>query len=304
MTKVAFITGGTGYIGSNLVRALENHGWETHLLIRESSKHQTCLPADCKRHNHYYDGQLGSVLKAIEKSKPDIVFHLASCFIAEHQAKDIENLINSNVLLGAQLLEAMSCCDVKKLVNAATSWQYYHAEHYAPANLYSATKEAHIAIEKYYIEAKSFNIIDLYIFDTYGPCDPRGKILSKLIAAIGNNEPILLSPGDQEINLVYIDDVIQAFLDAASLLRNGAVKESYAISYPVSLTLRQIVHEIETVTGYSLPIKWGGRKYRAREIMKPPQFIPTIKGWEPKYSLPQGIRAILDLEAKIKTASL
>lgn len=298
MTKVAFITGGTGYIGSNLVRSLEKNGWEAHLLIRESSKKGSCFPGEGKRYYHYYDGKFGSVLKAVENSKPDVVFHLASCFIAEHQSKDIENLINSNVLLGAQLLEAMSCCNVKKLINAATSWQYYHAEYYSPANLYAATKEAHIVIEKYYSEVKAFNIIDLYIFDTFGPFDPRGKILSKLIAAIGGKEPILLSPGDQEVNLVYIDDVTQAFMDAAALIDRGGGRGSYAISYPVSLTLKEIVKEIEAATHSSLPIKWGGREYRAREIMKPPQFIPTVEGWKPKYSLAQGIRTILDLETR------
>jgi nucleoside-diphosphate-sugar epimerase len=103
-----------------------------------------------------------------------------------------------------------------------------------------------------------------------------------------------LSPGQQLLDLVYIEDVVRAFRLAAEFLNaNGSVKESYAVSSGSRRSLRQTVEIYEKVSGASVPVVWGGRDYRAREVMVPWQGH-ALPGWSAKFSLEQGLRQVLE----------
>ena len=55
-------------------------------------------------------------------ARPDVVFHLASTFVAEHSTEDVAALVESNLLLGTQLAEAMRVHGRTLLVNTGTAW--------------------------------------------------------------------------------------------------------------------------------------------------------------------------------------
>ena len=175
--RKAFVTGATGFIGKRLASKLITEGWEVHILVRESSK--ILKEANISQmHIHVHDGSIGNLIDIIGTVKPSIVFHLASSFIAQHESKDVNELILSNILFPSQLLEAMNIAGVKGLINTGTSWQNYQSKAYDPVCLYAATKEAFEALIKYYENAHQFKVITLKLFDTYGPGDNRKKIFS------------------------------------------------------------------------------------------------------------------------------
>ncbi len=231
------------------------------------------------------------MLDILNETKPKIVFHLASLFLSEHQSKDIEPLINSNILFGTQLVEAMVKNEVFKIVNTGTSWQHYNNEDYNPVCLYAATKQAFEDILKFYVEATPLRVITLKLFDTYGPNDPRPKLFNLLKKALRDQTPLSMSPGEQLIDIVYIDDVIDAFIIAAQRLLNDMVKknEEYAVSSGNPLQLKDIVEFYEKTIGKKLPIEWGTRPYRSREVMKPWNRFKTLPNWKPKIGLEEGI---------------
>ena len=154
MAKRALITGASGFIASHLAKKMAANGWEIRLLIRPSSE---LIPQLQSMHSYFYDGSLASIDLCLNDFKPDIVFHLASLFISEHQANDLSPLVDSNILLGAQLLESMAEHGVNKLVNAGTSWQHFNSDLYRPVNLYAATKQAFEAILQYFVDAKDIS---------------------------------------------------------------------------------------------------------------------------------------------------
>ena len=139
-SQCALVTGGTGFIGSHLVEHLRSAGWEVHMLVRPNTEHADISLAGGGIHPYY--GKTSDVINAMERSRPDVVFHLASLFLAQHNSQQIVPLIESNVLLGVQVLEAMSSAGVKLLVNTGTSWQHFHSGSFRPVNLYAATKQA------------------------------------------------------------------------------------------------------------------------------------------------------------------
>ena len=292
--RVALVTGATGFIGSHLTRRLVQDGWQVHIVSRAGSHLPNVLEFS-EVTNHVHDGSTESMVDLVRNAKPDVVFHLASLFLSGHGPKDVAGLIQSNVLFSTQLLEAMSETGVIGLVNTGTSWQHYENRGYSPVNLYAATKQAFEAILQYYIEARSMKAITLKLFDTYGPNDPRPKLLHLLEKVARSNEPLAMSPGEQLIDLVHVDDVISAYLIAAQRLLSSQVNkyESYAVSSGRPLPLKDLVGIYEEMVGSTLPIRWGERPYRKREVMETWNRGNLMPGWQPAVSLKDGLSQLM-----------
>ena len=289
---VALVTGATGFVGSHLVQRLVNEGWEVHILNRAGSRSPD-YPEFAQETNHTHDGSTQGMVECVAQAKPDVVFHLASLFLAQHESRDIEPLVMSNVLFGSQLLEAMRINGVGKIVNTGTSWQHYNNEEYNPVCLYAATKRAFEDILVYYTEAASIRAVTLQLFDTYGPGDPRPKLFHLLAKTAKSQDALAMSPGEQLIDLVYIDDVIDAFLCAKDVLDElPRGHQVYAVSSGKPLPLRELVTIYENELGVKLPIEWGKRTYRPREVMMPWNKGCSLQGWHPKIGLAEGIRRI------------
>jgi hypothetical protein len=86
--------------------------------------------------NHAHNGTTEDMINIVGEAKPKIVFHLAPLFLFQHESKDVEALILSNVLFGCQLLEAMHINGYRLLVNTGTSWQHFENKDYSPVCLY------------------------------------------------------------------------------------------------------------------------------------------------------------------------
>lgn len=292
--KTAIITGATGFVGSHVARRLVADGWDVHVIVRPESELYLLRDIVEKISLHRHDGSTDGMFQIFETAGPDIVFHLASLFLAQHKPKDIVPMTQSNITFATQLVEAMTANGVYQLINTGTSWQHYENKDYSPVCLYAATKQAFEAIMKFYTETTPLKVITLKLFDTYGPDDPRSKLFTLLRRVASEQQPLAMSPGEQLIDLVYIDDVVDAFILAAGRLQKGEVRgqEDYAVSSGNPVKLRELVELYARVTGKDLPIEWGGRPYRHREVMVPWNKGVPIPGWEPKIGVEEGIRRI------------
>lgn len=292
--RVALITGATGFVGGHLVRRLVRDGWQVHILSRSGSR-LSDAPEFTQVTNHVHDGSTEGMVHCVAQAKPDVVYHLASLFLSQHATKDVDSLIQSNVLFGNQLLEAMKVNEVNCMINTGTSWQHYNNEDYNPVCLYAATKQAFESILEYYVQACDIKVITLKLFDTYGPDDPRPKLFHLLNKAATNGEPLNMSLGEQLIDLVHIDDVIEAYLIAAQRLQDGNVTqhETYAVSSGNPIPLKELVQQYAVVSGQTIAVNWGARPYRYREVMVPWCHFQSIEKWHPNTTLRDGIRRLL-----------
>ncbi|MGZ3183788.1 MAG: NAD-dependent epimerase/dehydratase family protein [Telluria sp.] len=280
------ITGASGFVGAALSRRLVQDGYEVHALLREGSD----APAGVTAHRH--DGSTRQLAGILQGVQPRGVFHLASLFLAQHSVDDVEGLVASNILFGTQLAEAMCMSGTRLLVNAGTAWQHNRDAQYDPVNLYAATKQAFEAVLAYYANAHGLRVATLKLSDTYGPGDTRRKLPNLLKHAAQTGEPLAMSPGEQFVDLVYIDDVADAFARAWELLRDGAQAEAmaaYAVSSGAPVQLRALAALYARVTGCALNIEWGGRAYRPREVMVPWTRGACVPGWRPQVGLEEGI---------------
>lgn len=281
LKKKALLTGATGFVGSNLTRRLVKDGWDVHIIVRPGSDLSQVKRILHQITVHEHCGSSDNMLSIMQVASPDIVFHLASLFLSGHQPKDIGPLIGSNILFGTQLVEAMVNSDVYKLVNTGTSWQHFQNENYNPVNLYSATKQAFEDILRYYTEASHLKVITLKLFDTCGPDDPRPKLVNLLKKAAETGETLNMSPGEQLIDLIHINDVVEAFVLSADRLRTEVLvkQEVYGVGTGEPISLRSLVGIYENSIDAKIKINWGSRPYRDREVMKPWDCFEKVPGW-------------------------
>ena len=244
---------------------------------------------------HTHDGSTGEMVGIVGAARPDVVFHVASAFVAEHGTEDVENLIESNLLLGTQLAEAMRVHGRTLLVNTGTAWQHYGDEPYNPVCLYAATKQAYLDVLRFFEETAALRVITLEIYDSYGPADPRPKLLGVLRRAVREGGRLSLTEGGQQLELVHVRDIARAYERAAERLLAGEVRghESYALRSGEPRTVREVVEIFARVAGRPLDADWGARAYRAREMLKPWAGGKDLPEWRPEIRLEDGIRELL-----------
>ena len=289
--KKAIITGATGFVGSNLCKYLVGNNWEVSIISRPSSDYTNIDSIINKIEVFEYDGNIEELINYFSEKKADVVFHLASLFIVEHESNQIDRLVDSNVKFGVHILEAMKESNTKLLINTGTSWQHYHTAEYNPVDLYAATKQAFESLIKYYIEADNIRVITLKLFDTYGESDTRPKLINLLHKFADNNKELNMSLGEQVLDLVHVDDVVKAFEKAYEYLVEVGVKyQEFGVGSKNPIQLKDLINRFELVTGKRLNVIWGGRSYRKREVMKLWDSYEMLPGWKVEVNLEEGLQ--------------
>ena len=285
------MTGSTGFIGRHLASLLIENGHEVYSVVREQTNLQRLVPGVDAR---LYDGGIDSLSSILKTTKPDIVIHIAARFQDRHAPGDVEALIEGNITFGALLLESMVQSGTRCLVNTSTSWQHYQGRDYSPTCLYAATKQAFEALIRYYVDTQGLNVVTLKLFDTSGPQDPRGKLVSQFLRMLRDGSSLDMSPGEQLLDLVHVDDVICAYRIAMERLLSGAVvgEESYAVSSGQPIKLRDFAAVFSRCARAPLHINWGARPYREREVMTPWSTGACLPGWRPRVELEEGLTSL------------
>lgn len=290
------ITGITGYIGSHLAKDCLERGWTVYGLVRPDSKtdllKQNGILSKVKLHR--FSQGVESLRGIIRKVNPDVVCHMATLYIAEHQPDQVAALIDSNIRLGGELLEAMKQEGITAFVSAETTWQYDQEGNVAPVNLYAATKEAFAVLNRYYEEAFGLRTIKFKLFDTYGGEDNRPKLFNKLREISKTGQFLELSKGEQILDFTHINDVTAAFclgIEKVLQLKIGKTEE-YVISGR-RMRLRDWIGEMNRFLTEPLPVVLGAKPYRTREVMVPWNGGRKIKGWKCKVSVKKGLQLFL-----------
>lgn len=283
------LTGATGYIGCNICKKFTENNDSLYCLIRESSN-ENLIPKAPNIHVLKFQ-KYEEIYKIINDSEPSTVIHLAAACISQHKKYDIDTLIDSNIKFPTILLQAMVESNVTNFINIGTSWQNNNGV-YNPTCLYTATKQAFLDILQYYKNNNKINAVTLKLFDTYGPSDPRPKIMNLLKKTWQTSEKLKTSPGEQLLDFIFISDVVDAILHSAVLLEsNIRLKDEYHISSKNPISLRRLVETIEEITRRKLNIEWGAIPYRQNEIMYPWEGGEWLPDWKPKITLYNGIIA-------------
>lgn len=289
------ITGAAGYIGSHLVKAALAQEFKVSILLRKSTDISALRPFMNRLSVWYDDGGVESLAEFMQEQNVECVVHLATHYLTYHKPTDIEHMLESNIGFGVRILEAMKLAGVKNIIYTRTSWQHYQDCEYNPVNLYASMKQAFEDIMKYYTQAEDVHSLTLEIYDTYGEHDPRSKIINLFKQQCRTGGVIKLSPGEQKLDFLYIDDIIAAFFCAfRSMECSQNREENYALCSREVYTLKEVVDIFEATYHTKLNIEWGAFTYRPREIFKPYRLLEPLEGWQPVYNLESGFRRMYE----------
>lgn len=289
--KRVLITGVTGYIGSQLAQRLSAE-CAVYGLVRQPLN-ETYLTPELQRNITLlpYDNSGESVIAALEASRPDVVYHLAACYTTAHDIQTIPKLISSNLTFGAYLLEAMYVVSCQRLVYATTVTTHYTGFEYQPLTLYAATKQTFSDFAAYYTGLGKTSAAAVALSDTYGPCDQRPKVLNLIRQSILTGTPLDLTSGRQIYDAVYIDDVVQGFIQAAvSLESTDIAHHFFQLSALEPKSLRNTVELMLRVNHLNFQANWGGRPDPDYIPEAPLRIFPAPPGWKPLVILEEGLR--------------
>jgi nucleoside-diphosphate-sugar epimerase len=191
-------------------------------------------------------------------------------------------MIDGNLTLGACLLFAATQCTSQPVfVNTGTYWQFDATSGYSPNTLYAATKHAFQDLLVFYRKRLGIRSVSLVLYDTFGEDDTRPKLWHRL-TTLPCGGSVRLSPGDQTIHLIHIDDTIQAFLRAAELLHDDCpIDPIYCVSSPTPVALRDLVEELNAKGGLALDLQWGALPYWEGQVIEP-WVGEILPGWTPQ----------------------
>jgi len=290
----ALITGATGFVGRQLASRLAAEGWEVHALVRRPPGDPLVRGLAGVSSPHYHDGSLESLTRLVALSRPTVVFHLAARFTADHRPADVGPLVHDNVLFGTQLLEAMRACGAKRIVNAGSAWQHYQNHEYSPVSLYAATKKAFADLLLYYVEAHRMSAITLELTDTYGPNDPRQKLIPLMLQAERSERALSMVSGELPLNFVHVDDAVRAFSVAARRLiaTKDIGHEIFAVRSDETVQVKTLFEIWEKARGKKLAARWGERPYRPREVLEVWTQGATLPEWKAEVSLEAGLQTL------------
>ena len=244
--KKVIITGGYGFIGSNLVKYLLKKNYFVINIDRLSYSANLYNLKDLKNKNYiFYKADINNknlFLKILKKHKPSFVFNLAA---ETHVDRSIDNpgpFINSNILGVFNILESIRLyrkitTSKIKLIHVSTDEVYGDLvkknkradENYAyrPSSPYAATKASADHLIKSYIRTYNFPAIISNCSNNYGPNQFPEKLIPKIIFNILNNKSIpIYAKGLNSREWIYVEDHCRA-LEIIS--KRGKIGQNYNI---------------------------------------------------------------------------
>ena len=273
MEKI-LLTGGTGFIGSNLLNKISDF-YKVVVITRKKPVAKKFYKKNIILLNFNNYEQLNQKLKKI---KINTVIHCATHYVKKHSYTDILKLVNSNILLGNIILENLEVMKVKKFINFSTVWQDPKNTNGKYTNLYSAYKRSFSEIVEFYKQSfKNIKFFEMLISDTFGYSDKRKKLISVLKYNYQNNKPTDIVSKNLFINLINVNDLNYLIL---KVLNNKVLPDRYIVCNSKDIKLVELIKNINKNNKKKIKINWVSKKTIRNKLID----YNSIKNWTPRES--------------------
>lgn len=307
--SIFLVTGGAGFIGSNLCEAILNLGYRVRCLDDLSTGKEENINTFLGNPNYeFIKGDIKNLdicMKACEGI--DYVLHQAAWGSVPRSIEMPLFYCENNIMGTLNMMEAARQNGVKKFVYASSS-SVYGDEPNLPkkegceGNLlspYAVSKRANEEWAKQYTKYYGLDTYGLRYFNVFGRRqDPNGAyaaVIPKFIKQLLSGEvPIINGDGKQSRDFTYIENVIEANLKAC-LADGGAAGETYNIAYGGREYLLDIYYGLTDALGVKVepnfgPDRAGDIKHSNADISKAKERL----GYNPEWSFERGIKAAID----------
>jgi len=303
----ALVTGGAGFIGSNLVDALVDRGDEVTAIDNLTTGRRENIEPALERGAVLVEADIrdaDAMRDVVARIEPEVVFHLAAQIDVRHSVADPAADARINVEGTINLLEAARAAGVRRFVNTSTGGAIYGEGQILPApEDHPVAPEAPYGLSKFCAEqyAEIFqrmhgvSTVSLRYGNVYGPRqDPLGEagVIAIFCGKLVEGErPLVFGDGLQTRDYVYVGDVVAANLAAAAAQVTGA----YNIGTGVQSTVLDLVGALGALAGRSFePEHAPERQGEVRHIALDWTRAREELGWQPRVELSEGLRLTLE----------
>ena len=319
--KKIIVTGGNGFIGSNLVKFLLSKKYFVINIDKNKYSNGSYLLKKIKKKNYrFYRLDINSVniLKILNKYKPQAIFNLAAETHVDRSIETPKDFIHSNILGTFNILEQIRNYKKKfkknlRLVHISTdevygdlkkkerSNEYYP---YKPSSPYSASKASADHLIKSYVRTYKLDAVISNCCNNFGPGQFPEKLIPTLIFNIINNKPLpIYGKGKNSREWIYVEDHCNGLL---SIYKKGNAGESYNIGTNVNVNnlnltklLLKIIKNKKIRIGKKVKIKFvkdrPGHDFRYALNSKK---IRAELNWRPKKNFKKGLEETFDWYVK------
>jgi len=281
------LTGGTGYLGSNILKKLISERYEVILLKRSFSN--TFRIKEYENSIVTYDIDKSDIKKIFLEHKIDIILHCAT----DYGRKNVDPLqvIEANLILPLRLLELGKQNGAACFINTDTILD-------KRVNYYSLSKGQFAEWLQAY--KNDLSCVSIALEHFYGPGDDKTKFVSYVIDQLLNNaKKIDLTPGEQKRDFVYIDDVVAGFLLVIEKYKQfGRGYFKFEIGSGNLISIKDFVIKIQQyVRNTKTKLNFGAIPYRKNEVMEHRVDLTEIQklGWVCKNFIEQGLKKTINL---------
>lgn len=268
------LTGASGFIGSNILNEIKFNN-QIFIIQRYNTKKKIKSSKNIKIITFK---KYSSLSKKLKKIKVDVVINCATYYKKKHKSEDIYKFIESNILLGNIILENIGQLEAKKFINFSTTWENIFNNGFHPKNLYAAYKNGFNSIINYYKHKfPKIKFINLYIVDTFGKNDNRGKLLDTLRKNFIDNKITKITSKRLYLNLINVVDIC----DAIKVILNRNISTGqYILKNYTYFNIYKLIKFINKNSKKRLKIKWESNKYIKDKIIK----YKKLDNWKPNKS--------------------
>ena len=296
------VTGGAGFIGSNIVDAYLERGHEVHVLD-DLSTGQTAN-GNAKATLHQLDISDARAARLVERIKPDVLCHHAAQMDVRHSVADPTFDARVNILGFINLLEACKNAGARKVIFASSGGAVYGEQDAfpasedhptRPASPYGVSKRTGELYLSYYHQAYRLPFIALRYANVYGPRQSSkgeaGVVAIFISMLLEGRTPVINGDGRQTRDYVYVGDVVAANVAALDASFVGEMNIGTGVETDV-VTIFQHVREAlgSDMDASHGPAKIGEQRRSCIDASR----AAKILGWRPGMPLGQGLRHTAD----------
>ncbi len=302
------MTGATGFVGKELAEKLIEKKYEVHSLERYVTGRYS-FDSNSKITNHYASlTDFTAIRHIVKELQPDYVMHLAAISPVSFSYDHYVEVTEVNYLGTINLAEACyrEVPKFKQFIAAGTSEEYgmtlqntkdrlTENSELIPNSPYAVAKVASDLYLRYLYKAYGFPATVMRAFNTYGRRDNSHFFIERTITQMLKGDKVRLGDKTAVRDWVYIDDHVDGYLKA--LGNKSAVGEVIQLCTGKGYTTEETAKIIAKLTGFNGEVIWNATQKRpldAKILIGDNSKAKKLLGWEPKYTLEQGLKKTID----------
>jgi nucleoside-diphosphate-sugar epimerase len=283
------VTGAAGFLGSHLCRRLHEGGAEVHAVSRSDRRGDAGGGVRWVRSSFDDTGEVDRILRTV---RPDVVYHLGGYVSAAPDITHVLPTFSSLLASTVHVLTRATELGARRIVLVGSSVEPSEGD--VPSSPYAAAKWCGSIYGRMFHQLYMTPVVVTRPSWTYGPGQRDDKIIPYVIASLLRNRAPRLSSGALAADWIYVDDVIDGFLKAATVPE--AVGEEIDLGTGSLFSIRDVVGQIVDVLRPSVRPEFGALPERTRERVRPAEVERAwdLLGWRASTSLATGLEKTID----------